>query len=80
MLIPKHVVRSCILSASSGADSTSSLGMRFGSSAAAPTGLAIRCPAWQVPYFRQLLPVLNIFRNCNANLGDNTECARGSCQ
>ena len=26
-----------------------------------------------VPYYRQILPVLNLFKNCNKNLGDNIE-------
>ena len=26
-----------------------------------------------VPYYRQILPVLNLFKNCNKNLGDSIE-------
>jgi hypothetical protein len=26
-----------------------------------------------VPYYRQILPIFNIFRNCNKNLGDKIE-------
>lgn len=26
-----------------------------------------------VPYYRQILPIFNIFRNCNKNIGDKIE-------
>lgn len=29
-----------------------------------------------VPYYRQLLPIMNIFRNDNVNIGDNIDYAQ----
>lgn len=26
-----------------------------------------------VPYYRQILPIFNLFRNCNQNIGDKIE-------